>query len=190
MVPAFRPWLPRTAATLLSASLAFGAALAAPADTRVIEAVRRGDAAGVRALIQQKAPVTVAEADGTTALHVAVQRDQIEIVQTLLKAGAQANAATRYGVTPLALAAINGSPAVVGALLEAGANPNAASPEGETVLMDAAAQWQRRRGRSPDRGRRQRQRTRHLARRDGGDAGCRREPRRRRDSGSRRPGPI
>jgi len=107
-------------------------------DTRVIDAVRRGDAAGVRALILKKAPVIVAEPDGTTALHVAVQNDQIEIVQTLLKAGAPANAATRYGVTPLALAATNGNPAVVGALLEAGANPNAANPDGETVLMDAA----------------------------------------------------
>jgi len=107
-------------------------------DTRVIDAARRGDAAGVRALIQKKAPATAADPDGTTALHVAVQNDQIEIVQALLKAGAQANAATRYGVTPLALAATNGSPAVVAALIEAGANPNAANPDGETVLMDAA----------------------------------------------------
>jgi ankyrin repeat protein len=128
----------RIAAALLCASIAFGALHAAPADTRLLDAVRRGDAAGVRALIQKKVPVAVAEADGTTALHVAVQNDQVEIVQALLKAGAPANPATRYGITPLALAAINGSPAVVGALLEAGANPNAANPDGETVLMDAA----------------------------------------------------
>jgi len=122
----------------MCASLASAVVLAAAADTRVIDAARRGDAAGVRALIQKKAPATAADPDGTTALHVAVQNDQIEIVQALLKAGAQANAATRYGVTPLALAATNGSPAVVAALIEAGANPNAANPDGETVLMDAA----------------------------------------------------
>ena len=122
----------------MCASLASAVVLAAAADTRVIDAARRGDAAGVRALIQKKAPATAADPDGTTALHVAVQNDQIEIVQALLKAGAQANAATRYGVTPLALAATNGSPAVVAALTEAGANPNAANPDGETVLMDAA----------------------------------------------------
>jgi ankyrin repeat protein len=138
MVQALRPRLPRPLAALACASLAVATALAAPADTRVIDAVRQGDAAGVRALIQRKAPVTVAEADGTTALHLAVTNDQIEIVQALLKAGAQANAATRYGITPLALAATNGNPAVVAALLEAGANPNAANPDGETVLMDAA----------------------------------------------------
>jgi len=128
---AFRPAL---IGIIAAATVLHGAGV----DTRVIDAARRGDAAGVRALIQKKAPATAAEPDGTTALHVAVQNDQIEIVQALLKAGAQANAATRYGVTPLALAATNGSPAVVAALIEAGANPNAANPDGETVLMDAA----------------------------------------------------
>jgi ankyrin repeat protein len=126
------------AAGVACASCAYAVAVSAAVDTRVMDAVRRGDAAAVRALIQKKAVVTGAEADGTTALHVAVTRDQLEIVQALLKAGAPANAATRYGVTPLALAATNGNVAVVGALLEAGANPNAASPEGETILMDAA----------------------------------------------------
>ena len=131
-------WRSRVFAGLLGAWLAGAALLTAAADTRVIDAVRRGDVAGVRALIQKKASVAVAEADGTTALHVAVTNDQIEIVQALLKAGAQPNAVTRYGITPLALAATNGNPGVVAALLEAGANPNAANPDGETVLMDAA----------------------------------------------------
>ena len=111
---------------------------AAPTDTRVIDAVRSGDATAVRGLIQRKAPVGGAEADGTTALHVAVRSDRVDLVHALLKAGAPANAATRYGITPLVLAASNGNPAIVGALLEAGANPNAANPDGETVLMDAA----------------------------------------------------
>jgi len=132
------PWIARVAAGLVCATVACAVAVAAPTDTRVMDAARRGDAAAVHALIQKKVPVTVAEADGTTALHVAVTRDQLEIVQALLKAGASANAATRYGITPLALAATSGNAAVVSALLEAGANPNAASPEGETVLMDAA----------------------------------------------------
>jgi uncharacterized protein len=111
---------------------------AANADTRVIDAVRRGDAATVRTLIAGKAPVTVAEADGTTALHLAARSDRLDLVQALLKAGANANASTRYGITPLTLAATNGSPLIVAALLEGGANANAANPEGETVLMVAA----------------------------------------------------
>jgi ankyrin repeat protein len=120
------------------AALVGAVAVAAPADTRIIDAVRRGDAAAVRTLIQRKAPVGLAEADGTTALHLAVQADRLDIVQALLKAGAPANAATRYGITPLALAATNGNAAIAGALLEGGANANAANPDGETVLMTAA----------------------------------------------------
>jgi ankyrin repeat protein len=131
-------WRSRAGAALACVSLAGAVALAAPADTRLIDAVRSGDATAVRGLIQRKAPVGGAEADGTTALHVAVRGDRVDLVQALLKAGAPANAVTRYGITPLVLAAGNGNPAIVGALLEAGANPNAANPDGETVLMDAA----------------------------------------------------
>lgn len=133
-----RSWHLRATAAVACAWFTCAVAAAAATDARMVDAVRRGDAAAVRALIQKKAPVTGAEADGTTALHVAVTHDQLDIVQALLKAGAQPNAVTRYGVTPLALAATNGNAAVVGALLEAGANPNVASPEGETILMDAA----------------------------------------------------
>jgi uncharacterized protein len=131
-------WRSKVCAGLVCASLVWAAASAAPADTRVLDAVRRGDAATVRTLIARKAPVTVAEADGTTALHLAVRSDRLDLVQALLKAGANANASTRYGITPLTLAATNGSPSIVAALVEAGANANAANPEGETVLMVAA----------------------------------------------------
>jgi ankyrin repeat protein len=131
-------WRSRAAAGLVGAALVSAVAAAAPADTRVLDAVRRGDEGAVRTLIARKAPVGVAEADGTTALHLAVRADRLDLVQALLKAGAPVNAVTRYGLTPLALAATNGKPAVVGALLEGGANANAANPEGETVLMEAA----------------------------------------------------
>jgi ankyrin repeat protein len=129
---------PRPAFVFAMLASAVLAPAAAPADTRVIDAVRHGDVAGVRTLVQQKAPIAAAEPDGTTALHVAVRSDRLDLVRMLLKAGAAVNVATRYGVTPLTLAATNGNPAILGALLEAGADVNAASPEGETVLMDAA----------------------------------------------------
>jgi hypothetical protein len=110
MVHALRSWLPRTAAALVCAPLAFAAVLAAPADTRVIDAVRQGDAAGVRALIQRKAPVTVAEAAAPprcTSPSPTINRDRRRCSRPV-----QANAATRYGITAPALAATNG-PAVV-----------------------------------------------------------------------------
>ena len=89
-------------------------------------------------LVKQRAELTRAEADGTTALHWAVRADDVELVRMLLTAGADVSAATREGITPLALAAINGSVGMTETLLKAGAKPNVALPEGETIVMTAA----------------------------------------------------
>jgi ankyrin repeat protein len=122
-------------ALILSASLRSSAAAG---DTRLIEAVKSGNAAAVRTLSRQRALVNAAEADGTTALHWAARLDRAEMVQTLVRAGAEVNSKNRYAITPLALAAINGSAAVVDALLQAGADANTTGADGETVLMLAA----------------------------------------------------
>ena len=108
------------------------------ADVTLVDAVKNGDAATVRALLQAKADGNSAEADGTTALHWAVRRADLATVDLLLKAGAKVGAANRYGITPLYLASANGDAATVARLLDAGADPNTALPDGETVLMTAA----------------------------------------------------
>jgi ankyrin repeat protein len=110
---------------------------AAGAGTTLIDAVRAGDRAAVRARLARSA-VNSTEADGMTALHWAVRGDDLATVELLLKAGANAGAANRYGITPLSLAATNGNAAITRALLKAGANADAAGPDGETVLMTAA----------------------------------------------------
>ncbi len=127
----------RAAALVLAVSASLASAATSPG-LRLIQAAKNGDAKAVRALIDQKADVTVTEADGSTALHWAAQRDSVEIAGLLIKAGAHAKAATRYGVTPLTLAATNGSAPMIDLLLKAGADPNGTSREGETVLMTAA----------------------------------------------------
>ena len=129
---AHRAW-----ATAIACGLLTGAAGVEEA-TPLVDAAREGNRASVRALLQQKADVNAAEADGTTALHWAVRADDLETVRLLLRAGASARTANRYGVTPLQVAAVNGSVATARALLDAGADPNAMLPEGETVLMTAA----------------------------------------------------
>jgi ankyrin repeat protein len=111
---------------------------AAETSTPLIDAVKRGDQAGVRRLIQQKADVNAAEPDGTTPLHWAVRAGDRDMVSALLKAGARASSANRYGVTPIRLAAINGSVPLVDMLLEAGVSADSANAEGETALMTAA----------------------------------------------------
>ena len=111
---------------------------AADRDLRLFDAVRRGDQAAVRQLVQAKIDVNATAADGGTALHVAVERDNLEAVNALLTAGANVKAVNRYGVTPLLVAVTNGHAAIVRRLLEAGADANGALPEGETALMTAA----------------------------------------------------
>ena len=125
------------AAGLLAAALLL-CPLAAAAQPPLVEAIRQGDLAVARALLDQGADVNAPEVDGTTALHWAAHLDDIEAAGRLLRAGADVSAANRYGVTPISLAATNGGGAMIERLLAAGANANASLPEGETVLMTAA----------------------------------------------------
>jgi ankyrin repeat protein len=104
----------------------------------LIDAIKSGNVANVRALLKQRVDVNAVTPDGTTALHWAVETNASEVARLLIAAGAKANAANRYGVTPLTLAATKGNAVLVEALLEAGANPNVTVGEGETILMTAA----------------------------------------------------
>jgi len=82
----------------------------------------------VRQLIQQKAPINEANAEGQTALYWAAHWSHLPTVEALLKAGADPNKTTRYGLTPLYEAAVLGDPGITAALLKAGANANTAIP--------------------------------------------------------------
>ncbi|HEY7187305.1 MAG TPA: ankyrin repeat domain-containing protein [Vicinamibacterales bacterium] len=104
----------------------------------LIGAVKSGDAAAVRALLQQKIDVNAAEADGATALHWASYRDDLASADALLRAGANVNAANDLGATALWMASMNGSAGMVRRLLDAGANPDAKLLSGETPVMVAS----------------------------------------------------
>jgi len=108
------------------------------ADSRLADAVQRGDQAAVRSLIVDRANINVAQIDGTTALHWAVRHGDLATADLLIKAGADVKAANRYGLTPIQLAATNGDAAMIEKLLAAGVDPNFANPGGETVLMTAS----------------------------------------------------
>jgi uncharacterized protein len=104
----------------------------------LVEAARNGNREALQALLQKKADVNIAEADGSTALLWASYRDDVDSAKMLIHAGAHANSANDLGATPLWAASQNGNEAMVLLLLEAGANPNAALLSGETPLMVAS----------------------------------------------------
>jgi ankyrin repeat protein len=97
-----------------------------------------GDRGLVQTLVQQKADVNAAQADGATAIQWAVYRDDLEMADLLLAAGANIKLANRDGATPLYLASLHGSARMIEKLLHAGADVNQLGPQGETPLMLAA----------------------------------------------------
>ena len=126
------------AACCFAASLGTAALQAQAGGAPLIDAVRRGDRAAVRQLVERQTNVNAAEPDGTTPLHWAARQQDVESAALLLRSGANVAAANRYGVTALTLASISGNTSMIELLLEAGADANTALPEGETVLMTAA----------------------------------------------------
>jgi uncharacterized protein len=119
---------------LLTGALSIHAAT----DTGLIDAVKRGDTAGVKAWLAKKADVNAPAVDTSTPLDWAVKSNNLELVNLLIDAGANVNAETRYKITPLALACTNGNAAIIERLLKAGVDPNGTSEEGQTALMTAA----------------------------------------------------
>lgn len=118
--------------------LAAGVLSAAKVDSRLVDAEKEPDRAGVRALLQQNVDPNTPSADGDTALHWAAYWDDLETATELLRAGANADASNRYGVTPLSLACTNGNAAMIDLLLKSKADVNGALRGGETPLMTAA----------------------------------------------------
>lgn len=127
-------------ATLLALGLLalVGVSVQTASAQSVSDAVKRGDATAVRALLNAKAQVDAADPDGTTPLMWAVQTHNVQMVKVLLGARANTKAVNRYGVSALTLAATDGDAPIVEALLAAGADPNTTNAEGESVLMSAA----------------------------------------------------
>jgi ankyrin repeat protein len=112
--------------------------VAAPADLPLIDAIRQGDVAAARAVLDQGGNVDARAGDGATGLLWAVHEQRLAMVELLLGAGADVTATNRYGVGAASLAAENGNAAILERLLDAGVDPNATMPGGETALMTAA----------------------------------------------------
>src|SRR5436309_1157705 len=118
--------------------LGLAAASVAAEKPTLADAAEQRNQALIRTLLDARADVNAAQADGMTALHWAVYNDDADTAGLLVRSGANVNAANRYGVPPLSLACTNGNANLVKLLLDAGADANASLQGGETVLMTAA----------------------------------------------------
>lgn len=107
----------------------------AASNSPVADAAMNGDRSAVQSLLQQKADVNAAQADGATAIQWASYRDDLQVADALIAAGANIKLANREGATPLYLASTHGSAPMIEKLLKAGADVNQLGPEGETPLM-------------------------------------------------------
>lgn len=101
----------------------------------LLDAVRRDDAAAVRALIRSHADVNATDTGGATALMHAALLAGPQVVRHLLDGGAEVNTANRFGATALMWAVSR--PENVQLLLQHGANVNARATNGWTPLVAA-----------------------------------------------------
>lgn len=110
---------------------------------QLMEAVKGGDNARVRALLAGGADANARDAYGATALMQAAHSGNLEMVNDLLAAGAEADAKDELGWTALMKACNNaemdrGFPEVVARLIAAGADANVKIGYGIRPLMLAA----------------------------------------------------
>ncbi len=107
---------------------------------RIHDAVKRGDTAEVRRILEVN-PELVAELDdkGNTPLHLAASRGAVEMIEVLIGNGADVDAKTKRGVTPLLRATSLGNADAVSMLLEKGADVNAKTRSEWTALHSAVA---------------------------------------------------
>jgi Ankyrin repeats (3 copies) len=105
--------------TLMLSSLAFSQNAQTSLNDQFFEAVRKGDAPAVTALLDKGADVNAKFRYGTTALFKAAERGHLEVVKILLARGADVSVKdTFYGATALTWALDNDHVDVVRELLE------------------------------------------------------------------------
>ena len=109
----------------------------ARASTALAEAVRRGDVAMARLLLQRGARPDRAAIDGVRALSLAIASGREALLQRLLAAGASVNERDATGHTPLALAAAYDRRAAMRILHAAGAQIDLAGRFGPPIVVCA-----------------------------------------------------
>lgn len=107
------------------------------ANEQLFEAIEKGDAAAVKALLAAGASATAESEEGVPAIVAAASGSSVEICLALLDRGAPVNGIE--GELPLEAAAIEGNLEIVRLLLDRGADPNAKCDYEHTALSAAVS---------------------------------------------------
>ena len=94
-----------------------------PLTDEAAELARKGDTAGLAALIKDGLAVDAQDAKGNTLLMLAAYHGKAEAVKLLLKSGATVDLRNDKGQTPLGGVAFKGYVEIATLLLDAGADP-------------------------------------------------------------------
>lgn len=86
------------------------------------EAIRRGDAAAVRALIAQGADVDARDSHGQTGVMLAAHCGHLDIVRMFVESGANLDVTAKFTLTALMLAILGGHVEIARLLTDAGAD--------------------------------------------------------------------
>ena len=123
----------------IAAMAASGTVQAREGTNMLLEAVKAGDAAELRAAIGAGADLEMRDAQGRTALLLATQADDVEAARLLIEAGADVNAKDAIKDTPFLYAGAEGPDEILKMILATGrANLKDTNRYGGVALIPAA----------------------------------------------------
>lgn len=108
------------------------------ANSRLIEACKRNDAATAAAALSEGADLNARDSTGMRPLTYALKNRAFDVARWLVDNGVAVNRPTKAGNVPLNFAVEANAPDMIAMLLRAGADPNCLGARGHTPLMDAA----------------------------------------------------